>query len=200
MKLLLEICSLLTIWSAATLLMLAPDCCCFRKTNQDNIPPIYWPRIRSWNISDTGYFLILWICMGSQIYPYRFVSGSQFYQKSFVFLASILVSIGDQPPGPRPNKKPIFALKQKRCGTSVRSFWRLNRAEISAMCRKTKDQVFEKMETFPWLSDSQLDMDLDISNLWFQVISSHKRGGSSQGLSEPKLDQTIPRTCQSSGG
>ena len=34
--------------------------------------------------------------------------------------------------------------KQKRCATSVRSFWRRYRAEISAMCQKTKVSVFEK--------------------------------------------------------
>ena len=33
--------------------------------------------------------------------------------------------------------------KQKRCATSVRSFWRRYRAEISAMCQKTKVSVFE---------------------------------------------------------
>ena len=32
--------------------------------------------------------------------------------------------------------------KQKRCATSVRSFWRRYRAEISDMCQKTKDSVF----------------------------------------------------------
>ena len=31
---------------------------------------------------------------------------------------------------------------QKRCATSVRSFWRWYRAEISDMCQKTKDFVF----------------------------------------------------------
>ena len=34
--------------------------------------------------------------------------------------------------------------KQKRCAASVRSFWRRYRAEISAMCQKTKVSVFEK--------------------------------------------------------
>ena len=33
--------------------------------------------------------------------------------------------------------------KQKRCATSVRSFWRRYRAEISAMCQKTKSYAFE---------------------------------------------------------
>ena len=37
-----------------------------------------------------------------------------------------------------------FFWKQKRCATSVRSFWRRYRAEISAMCQKTKVSVFEK--------------------------------------------------------
>ncbi len=32
--------------------------------------------------------------------------------------------------------------KQKRCATSVRSFWRRYRAEISAVCQKTKVSVF----------------------------------------------------------
>ena len=32
----------------------------------------------------------------------------------------------------------------KRCATSVRSFWRRYRAEISAMCQKMKVSVFEK--------------------------------------------------------
>ena len=36
----------------------------------------------------------------------------------------------------------------KRCATSVRSFWRRYRAEISAMCQKTKVSVFEKRPTF----------------------------------------------------
>ena len=39
-------------------------------------------------------------------------------------------------------------LKQKRCATSVRSFWRRYRAEISAMCQKTKVSVFEKRPNF----------------------------------------------------
>ena len=34
--------------------------------------------------------------------------------------------------------------KQKRCATSVRSFWRRYRAEISAMCQKTKVSVLRK--------------------------------------------------------
>ena len=38
----------------------------------------------------------------------------------------------------------VFFWKQKRCATSVRSFWRRYRAEISAMCQKTKVSVFEK--------------------------------------------------------
>ena len=38
--------------------------------------------------------------------------------------------------------------KQKRCATSVRSFWRRYRAEISAMCQKTKVSVFEKIHNF----------------------------------------------------
>ena len=37
--------------------------------------------------------------------------------------------------------------KQKRCAASVRSFWRRYRAEISAMCQKTKVSVFEKRHT-----------------------------------------------------
>ena len=45
--------------------------------------------------------------------------------------------------------------KQKRCATSVRSFWRRYRAEISAMCQKTKVSVFEKKDIIlcvccPW--------------------------------------------------
>ena len=36
--------------------------------------------------------------------------------------------------------------KQKRCATSIRSFWRRYRAEISAMCQKTKVSVFEKKD------------------------------------------------------
>ena len=35
----------------------------------------------------------------------------------------------------------LFFGKQKRCGTSVRSFSTKFRAEISAMCQKTKDSV-----------------------------------------------------------
>ena len=38
--------------------------------------------------------------------------------------------------------------KQKRCGTSVRSFSTKFRAEISAMCQKTKVSVFEKRFNF----------------------------------------------------
>ena len=38
----------------------------------------------------------------------------------------------------------VFFGKQKRCAASVRSFWRRYRAEISAMCQKTKVSVFEK--------------------------------------------------------
>ena len=38
--------------------------------------------------------------------------------------------------------------KQKRCAASVRSFWRRYRAEISAMCQKTKVSVFEKRPNF----------------------------------------------------
>ena len=38
--------------------------------------------------------------------------------------------------------------KQKRCATSIRSFWRRYRAEISAMCQKTKVSVFEKRLNF----------------------------------------------------
>ena len=38
----------------------------------------------------------------------------------------------------------VCFLKQKSCATSVRSFWRRYRAEISAMCQKTKVSVFEK--------------------------------------------------------
>ena len=34
--------------------------------------------------------------------------------------------------------------KQKRCATSVRSFWRRYRAEISAMCQKTKVSVLRR--------------------------------------------------------
>ena len=34
--------------------------------------------------------------------------------------------------------------KQKRCAASVRSFWRRYRAEISAMCQKTKVSVLRK--------------------------------------------------------
>ena len=42
----------------------------------------------------------------------------------------------------------VILWEQKRCGTSVRSFSRLNRAEISAMCQKTKDSVFTKYSLF----------------------------------------------------
>ena len=42
----------------------------------------------------------------------------------------------------------MIVWKQKRCGTSVRSFSRRNRAEISAMRRKTKDCVFLKISGF----------------------------------------------------
>ena len=35
-------------------------------------------------------------------------------------------------------------MNTNRCGTPVRSFWRRFRAEISAMCQKTKDSVFTK--------------------------------------------------------
>ena len=38
--------------------------------------------------------------------------------------------------------------KQKRCATSVRSFWRRYRAEIFAMCQKTKVSVFDKKNEF----------------------------------------------------
>ena len=40
----------------------------------------------------------------------------------------------------------VFFLKQKRCATSARSFWRRYCAEISAMCQKTKVSVFEKRQ------------------------------------------------------
>ena len=42
----------------------------------------------------------------------------------------------------------LFFWKQKRCGTSVRSFSTKFRAEISAMCQKTKVSVFEKRPNF----------------------------------------------------
>ena len=42
----------------------------------------------------------------------------------------------------------LFFGKQKRCGTSVRSFSTKFRAEISAMCQKTKVSVFEKRPNF----------------------------------------------------
>ena len=42
----------------------------------------------------------------------------------------------------------VVFLKQKRCGTSVRSFSTKFRAEISAMCQKTKVSVFEKRRNF----------------------------------------------------
>ena len=41
--------------------------------------------------------------------------------------------------------------KQKRCATSVRSFWRRYRAEISAMCQKTKVFVFGGLMCFEGL-------------------------------------------------
>ena len=39
-------------------------------------------------------------------------------------------------------------LKQKRCATSVRSFWWRYRAEISVMCQKTKVSVLRKISKF----------------------------------------------------
>ena len=42
----------------------------------------------------------------------------------------------------------VFFWKQKRCATSVRSFSTNFRAEISAMCQKTKVSVFEKIHNF----------------------------------------------------
>ena len=36
----------------------------------------------------------------------------------------------------------VWKQNVKRCATSVRSFWRRYRAEISAMCQKTKVSVF----------------------------------------------------------
>ena len=38
----------------------------------------------------------------------------------------------------------LFFWKQKRCAASVRSFWRRYRAEISAMCQKTKVSVLRR--------------------------------------------------------
>ena len=57
--------------------------------------------------------------------------------------------LGKHPPKNAPWKKEsklcflcVF-WKQKRCATSVRSFWRRYRAEISAMSQKTKDSIFQ---------------------------------------------------------
>ena len=67
------------------------------------------------------------------------------------------------PDGPISNQIPWFLMifdyfgwflmiswKQKRCATSVRSFWRQYRAEISTMCQKTKVFVLGKNRKLPW--------------------------------------------------
>ena len=85
----------------------------------------------------------------------------------------------------------LFAFwKQKRCAASVRSFWRRYRAEISAMCQKTKVSVLRKIILCPFSENM-----CQIHCKGCQILTSRSFLADAYGIGPGSAPRDLPSTC-----